>query len=170
MVLEALSQRCTPLLVVLAPDQAPPQLSGAPAFRWLRDKHQGEGPLAGVLAGLAAVETNLAVVVSTDLPLLNPAVFEHLVSLAPGFDVVLPVVHGFEQPLLAVYRPGTSLPVLASAFESGIRRLVDAMHDLRVRRVAEEELRDVDPELFSFRNANTEEELAELERIARAMD
>ncbi len=169
-VLDALAEHCRRLYVVLAPGQEPPATEPALEVRLLRDEYTDQGPLAGLLAGLSAVETDLAVVVSTDLPLLNPRLVELLASLAPGVDVVLPVVDGFEQPLLAVYRPATCLPVLTAAFERGVRRLVESMDDLTVRRVGGEALRDGDPGLFSFRNANTPAELAELERIAEGQD
>jgi molybdopterin-guanine dinucleotide biosynthesis protein A len=56
--------------------------------------------------GLAALapRTDVALVCSTDLPFLHPAFLQRLLALRADADVVLPVVHGFRQPLVAGYR------------------------------------------------------------------
>ena len=74
-------------------------------------------------------------------------------------DIVLPVVGGVPQPLLAIY--ATRLAHLAERLLlqgcAGPRFLLEEP-GVRVRRLDEEVLRAVDPDLRSFHAANTPEE------------
>lgn len=134
--------------------------------RWVRtvdDDLPGAGPLAALLTGLEAAGHPLAVVVGCDLPFLDPAVLAALVELSPGWDVVAPRVGGQLQPLHAVYAK-TCVPALQELVWSGVRRAVALAEGgrVRVRYVEEQELRVVDPELRSFFNLNSPEDLAQL--------
>ena len=65
------------------------------------------GLLQGLAAGLAAIgdRAEVAYVSSTDVPLLHPAFVRRVVSAVDdGFDVALPDVGGYRQPLSAAYR------------------------------------------------------------------
>ena len=75
------------VIVVLSPAVADPVLpEGA---RVVRDESEGEGPLAGLHVGLlAAVRSDLAIVVGGDMPDLRPSVLRALVeALRTGGDV-----------------------------------------------------------------------------------
>jgi len=94
-----------PLLVVRAPGQP---LPGIPAqVRITEDPQEGLGPLQGIAAGLAELtdRAQVAFVCSTDLPFLHPAFVRRVLdSMTDDIDVVLPVAHGYPQPLAAAYR------------------------------------------------------------------
>ncbi len=94
-----------PVVVVSAPGQALPELDGA--VEVVADEREGRGPLQGLAAGLAAIgdRAEVAYVSSTDVPLLHPAFVRRVVSAVDdGFDVALPDVGGYRQPLSAAYR------------------------------------------------------------------
>ena len=94
-----------PVVVVSAPGQALPALDGA--VEVVADEREGRGPLQGLAAGLAAIgdRAEVAYVSSTDVPLLHPAFVRRVVSAVDdGFDVALPDVGGYRQPLSAAYR------------------------------------------------------------------
>jgi len=94
-----------PVVVVSAPGQALPALDGAVEI--VADEREGRGPLQGLAAGLAAIgdRAEVAYVSSTDVPLLHPAFVQRVVSAVDdGFDVALPDVGGYRQPLSAAYR------------------------------------------------------------------
>ncbi|MCX7619176.1 hypothetical protein, partial [Tepidiforma sp.] len=82
-------------------------------------------------------------------------------------DVVRPFVGGFPQPLVAVYRPATCLPVFerALARREGGLRIVAACEGLRLVEPPGVELEAFDPGLRSFLNANTPDRLAEIEQL-----
>ena len=129
----------------------------------LADAWPDAGAAGGIATGLAQVE-GWAAVVACDLPLVRPEIFRHLLALAqePGldgqpWDVVVPVVDGREQPLHALYHR-RCLPALHAQLAEGRLRVNYFYDQVRVRRVSEEELRGLDPNLHSFVNANTPDE------------
>lgn len=129
----------------------------------LPDRFPGAGALGGIATGLGAVH-DWAIVLACDLPLISARLLRWLCSLAldeeagvDRWDVVMPVVGGYEEPLHALYH-GRCLPAMEQRLSNGERRVISFLPDVRVRYVSEEELRRVDPELTSFYNANTPEE------------
>jgi molybdopterin-guanine dinucleotide biosynthesis protein A len=121
----------------------------------VRDPAEGLGPLAGIAAGLGAVSGERAFVAACDMPLLRPALARRLLELSRGFDACVPVIEGFAVPTCAVYAKAAA----ARARELVARRELrpKALFDsVRTRFVAGDELRDVDPELLSFLDCDTE--------------
>jgi molybdenum cofactor guanylyltransferase len=112
----------------------------------------GEGPISGIVAALAAARGDSVVVVACDMPHPIPAVFELLRDLAPGAEAVVPLV-GQPQPLLARY--GRACLERLRRHRAPSR----ALAELDVRWILEEELRSVDPDLRSLANINTADDL-----------
>lgn len=155
----ALAGVCEALVVVRAKgQQLPPFEAGVPTTV-VDDRYEAKGPLAGLVAGFAAVSDGLVFATSCDAPLLKPELVRFLAGAAPGHDVVIPHVDGFPQPLMAVYRPQACLPVFEGCVERDVLKITVAFKGLDVRVVREPEVRTVDPELRSFRNANRPEAL-----------
>jgi len=125
------------------------------------DERPGDGPLAGIQAGLRASPAEYNLIVACDMPLIQPALVAYLGRLAPGYDAVVPRWHAGWEPLHAVYAR-RCLPVIEAQLDRDRRKVEHLYPALRVRAVSEEELRAVDPTLQSFRNLNTPEEYAEL--------
>jgi molybdenum cofactor guanylyltransferase len=149
-----------PIVVVRAPGQELPALPSGTEV--VEDAVAGRGPLQGLAAGLGAVadRADVAFVCSTDLPFLRPAFIQRVLRELPGFDVALPVAHGFRQPLAAAYR--TSLVgVIADLLAAGQLRLGMLFDHCAVNRLDEErlladpELAAADPRLESLVNVNT---------------
>jgi molybdenum cofactor guanylyltransferase len=156
------------VVVVCAPGQELPSLP--PGVRVVEDAHEGRGPLQGIAAGLTAVagDAELAYVSSTDVPLLHPAFVAAVLAGADreDVDVVLPVAHGFKQPLAAAYR--TSLVAdVEELIMSDRMRPAFLFERCRVRELSESDLlRDArlaraDPDLLSLRNLNNPVEYEE---------
>jgi molybdenum cofactor guanylyltransferase len=77
------------------------------AVIWRRESPPGGGPVAGIAAGLLAVDSRVCVVVGGDMPFAAAALPVLLDELRaqPGLDAVLAVdPDGHTQPLLAAYR------------------------------------------------------------------
>jgi molybdopterin-guanine dinucleotide biosynthesis protein A len=105
-----------PVVVVRAPGQQLPALPGA--VRVVDDAREGRGPLQGLLAGLEAIDEELAFVASTDMPFLHPRFVAEVCAAVGDAEAAVPVLGGFRQPLAAAYR--TSLaPLVASLVEAG---------------------------------------------------
>ncbi|MBU0595510.1 molybdenum cofactor guanylyltransferase, partial [Candidatus Bipolaricaulota bacterium] len=75
-----------------------------PDVRLVHDLYHIRSPLVGIHAGLTASTTDLTFVVACDMPTVEPSLVAHLLDQSSGFDVVVPVVRGYYEPLCAVYR------------------------------------------------------------------
>ncbi len=91
-----------PVVVVAAPGQELPPLPAG--VRVVEDAREGRGPLQGILAGLEAVDAEVAFVASVDLPFLHPRFVAAVCAAADGADVAVPFAGGYRQPLAAAYR------------------------------------------------------------------
>ena len=136
-------------------------------FNVVADVSPVRSSLTGLVSGLQAAKTPLALVVACDMPFLNGALLSALVARAtPEWDAVAPVVRQEPETLHTVYHK-RCLSVAAGMLRSGDLKLGRLMQRLRVRRVTEDEVRLFDPELASFSNINTLQELAQARERAR---
>ena len=96
-----------------------------------------------------------AEMVTVPVPLLT-------VSPAEVVKAVVPEIGGRLEPLCAVYRY-TVVPRLLQFLQADGRAVHKALENLTIKRIGEGELRRIDPELKTFTNINTPEELAAFE-------
>jgi len=127
-----------------------------PGCQEIADRTPGLGPVGGIVTALHHLGPGLHLVVACDMPFLNTELLSLLVRLADdGDEVVAPLIRGRPEPLCAAYRY-TALPVLEQFLQTGQRAAHRALESLDTRYVDETLLRQVDPELASFINVNTE--------------
>lgn len=153
------------VLVVAAPGQELP----VGKARRAEDEFPGAGPLGGLHAGLKAMRHPVAFVTGCDGPFLQPAVARLLVERVGEHAAALPEWNGRLQPLPAAYSRNL-LPDLEKRLRTACRpsdlRLGLLAERPDVHRVAEAEIRAVDPDGLSFFNLNTPQEYAAaLERL-----
>jgi molybdopterin-guanine dinucleotide biosynthesis protein A len=165
-VVRILAPEVSELWLVAREGQLVPRMAVADvAVPVARDPALGLGPLAAVVAGLRAIESERAFVISCDSPLLKPALVSQLFDLARDHRAVVPRVDGRLVPTTAVYARSL-LPAAEALLARGElrpRRLVD---EPGVRVVSEDDLRVSDPELLSFRDCDTPADYRSL--LARA--
>jgi molybdopterin-guanine dinucleotide biosynthesis protein A len=126
-------------LRALVVGRAPPEAWASPDCRFLVDEHPGAGPLPAIIQLLRALPGEDVLVLSCDLPRLEPASLALLAEAWAG----MPEAHGLVatiadqlQPLAAVYA-AAALPALAAAWGGGersVRRVLE--REPRVRRLA----------------------------------
>ena len=116
------------------------------------------GPLMGLYSGLRAVEASHAFVCAVDTPLLQPSLLAFLAAQSYHDHLIVPVVANLPQVLLALY-PRTLLPLIEEQLQAGRRDPRSLLELAPTRYISEEQLRVVDPDLRSFLNVNTPEEL-----------
>ena len=138
-----------PVVVVRAPGQELPEL--ADGVRVVEDAREGRGPLQGLLAGLRAVDADVAFVASVDLPFLHPRFVGAVCRAVEAADVAVPFVGGFRQPLAAAYRPALA-PLVAELVDAGRMKPAQLFERCEMRWL--EEL----PHPESVRNLNTQED------------
>lgn len=123
----------------------------------VRDEREYEGPLPALARGLRKISNDAAFACSCDLPLLNADVALSLCAMLDRYDAVIPEVGGLAQPLHAVYRK-RSAAAIDALIAAGEQRLTSIVNSISARRLREQELRQIDPDLNSFLNVNTPED------------
>lgn len=141
-------------------------LAALPGVRVVPDTETRAGVLMALHSGLSAAASELCVVVACDMPFLNTPLLRWLIELAADQDVVMPVTDGQMDPMHAVYRRATCLDAIGQALDRGDKRMISYLGDVRVREVTADRLRLHDPNLYSFFNINTIEDLAQARHLA----
>ncbi|MCK5586369.1 molybdenum cofactor guanylyltransferase [Candidatus Bipolaricaulota bacterium] len=134
-------------------------------IRTAEDLYSERGALVGIHGGLSASRTDLTFVVACDMPHVGHTLVSHLLGAAADADIVVPVIRGYYEPLCAVYRT-TCLRPIGRSIEGGILKIVHFYHEVRVREIHEQKIREFDPNLRSFVNLNTPAE----RRLAASFD
>jgi len=97
------------------------------------------------------------------LPLAGPEVINRLYELADeseAYEAAVPVQpNGFFEPLHSVYCVDKMQSACRKALEKGEQRIHVPLQELCVNRVSIDLLRPLDPDLLSFFNLNTREDL-----------
>ncbi len=129
--------------------------------RTVADLLPGKGSLGGIYTGLFHASASHAFVVACDMPFLNRPLIQYLQGLAKGYDIVIPRTPDGLQPLHAIYSQ-RCLPFMEKLLQRDNLRILDFFPKVRKREVLPEEMLPFDPELKSFMNINTPEDLARL--------
>lgn len=171
LVAEVLLTLSDDVLVIGGPSDRPVR----PGVRREPDAPGSAGPLRGIAAALRAARHEWCLVVACDLPFLSPVLLRSLCAVRGDADAVVPRTPDADdpetmraQPLHALYhrrcRP-IALDLLASTGRAGA--LLDRV---ATRYVADTDLLRLDPELRSFTNLNTPDDLARAFGSGNAQD
>jgi molybdenum cofactor guanylyltransferase len=121
------------------------------------DGVDGGGPLAGLAAALAAVDTPWILAVAGDMPWLAGEVLDLVLAAATGDRVAaaVPRVGGYPEPLCAAYH-ARARAVIAAACARGERSPSRVLlgGGLAIAWIDEPALRAADPELRTFASVN----------------
>jgi molybdenum cofactor guanylyltransferase len=142
-----LAEVCGDVLVVIGPEgDAPPLPVGAPV-RVTRDPQQGEGPLAGLSAGLLQVTTDWALVAAGDMPDLATAVLLEMLGVAFEAPVDAVALRDGEQPrpLPLVIRCDPARQAIHALLHTDERRLRRLLEAMRTAVIDEETWTALDP-------------------------
>jgi len=135
-----------------------------PGAEVIPDLYPGAGPVGGIVTGLTAAGPGCHLVLACDMPAVKEAILNRLLEAAQDYrkcDAAVPEIGGELEPLCAAYRD-TAAPKLAAFMESGRRSAREAMKRLSIIKIPEEELQLLDPDLSTFININTPDDLAAL--------
>ena len=128
-------------------------------LRVVPDRFPEGGALGGIATGVGAATHDCVLVAACDMPFLSVAVWRVLLDHRDEADVVIPRVGGELETMHALYTRACVSP-MERALAAGKMRIISFFDEVRVREVAEPELRGADPTLRAFTNVNTPEELA----------
>jgi molybdopterin-guanine dinucleotide biosynthesis protein A len=130
----------------------------------VQDIFRDQGPLGGLYTALVFSPHEWLFAKATDMPFMAPDLARLLLASKENFDVVVPVLNGRHDPLLALYSR-RCVPAIAATLEKGDRKITMFFRKVRVRELTEQEWRKADPKGLSFINVNTPHDLEELKWI-----
>jgi molybdopterin-guanine dinucleotide biosynthesis protein A len=124
------------------------------------DTLEDAGPLEGIRAGLLESRSEYSFVCAGDMPFVNFRVVDLLFEKASGHDAALPKWEdGKFEPLHAVYSK-KMIPEIEKAFETGRCSVLTPVFEMQdVVFIEVSEIRELDPELRTFANINTVEDI-----------
>jgi molybdopterin-guanine dinucleotide biosynthesis protein A len=120
----------------------------------------GRATLGGLYTGLHYAASAKIFAVACDMPFISAEAVKVVLDQADQGDIVIPDLSGKLQPMHAVYSK-RCLPYLRTLVEAEKLRVQDLCEcpDLHVYRIPESAFKVVDPELRSFFNINTPNDL-----------
>lgn len=150
----------SPVVVVAATEQELPKLP--PGILVTRDEVSGQGPLAGLAAGIKALRGSVDAVYlsSCDVPLLKTEFIRAMIDAIALHEMAMPCEGQQAHPLAGVYR---------TSVESRVRRMLAdgrlkaqlLIHDSDACLIDVAELRHIDPALESLKNVNSPDDYRE---------
>ncbi len=137
-------------------------------IRVVSDLLPGRGSLGGLYTALFAASHPAVAAVACDMPFANADLLAHQrdILFSDNVDVVVPSSEKGLEPLHAIYRRETCLPVVREALEAGEQRMISWFPRVRVRILTPEETKPFDPRCLMFLNVNTPDELTQAEKWA----
>ena len=133
------------------------------------DLEPGRGTLGGLYSSLMRARNPFVAIAACDMPFASPALFEHErdLMMAGGADVVIPSTADGLEPLHAVYRRATCLPVLQAEMEAGGRKVIAWLPRVKTQILSPDATAGYDPQGLAFWNLNTPEDFRKAEEKAR---
>jgi len=149
-----------------------PDKFGFLGVRVVPDVIPNAGALGGLYTALKCSHHSLVAVIACDLPFANPDLLAVCrdILLNTDSDAAVPRSEKGLEPLHAVYRRKTCLPLVEAALEANKRRVICWHADAKIRVLPPEEVAQYDPEGVTFWNVNTPEEFRLAETRARALE
>lgn len=111
-------------------------------------------PLRGIHAGLSVSALPYQFVTACDMPFINAGLVQYMAALASTYDVVVPRVGEYYQPLHAFYARSCLEPI-RDLVEAGEGKVTGFYGGLKVRYIGLHEIIRFDPMQVSFFNINT---------------
>lgn len=122
--------------------------------------------LTGIHTGLFYTATPYAFFAACDIPFIKKELIEILLdSVEQGIDIVIPETSKGVEPLCSVYSKRCLKPI-EEQLEKKSLKIQRMFQKVRVKKIPEDILRNVDPDLVSLSNINTPDDLARAKRAA----
>ena len=129
-------------------------------YRFAYDDYRNLGPISGILSGLSECEDEYCFISACDMPFIHPDVVRLLFEKSESYDAAIPRWEdGFLEPLHAVYRCAPMIHETKKAIERGAKIILAPIFKMNVTYVPMNEIRKLDPDLRTFININTDEDI-----------
>jgi len=131
-----------------------------PGYTYAYDEFENKGPLSGMLSGLTLCKNEFCFIAACDMPFISENVVKMLFRLSEAHDAAIPLWQdGFLEPLHSVYRCGPMIRETRKAIESGESIILAPIFKMNVNYINIENIRRIDPDLRTFININTPEDM-----------
>jgi molybdopterin-guanine dinucleotide biosynthesis protein A len=138
----------------------------------VKDILPDRGALGGLYTALSAANHNMVAILACDMPFVNPDLLaaerDYLVKMQA--DLVVPMTDNGMEPLHAVYRKDKCLQPVKGAIEADKWRADSWYHLVNLQQFPLQEIHKSDPQLLSFKNVNTPQELEKAIKLAQEID
>jgi len=133
------------------------------------DKADVQTPLIGALAGFETVQSEYMLLLACDTPFLSTEILSFLLDVRFKKTAVIPRwPNGNIEPLQAVFHAKTAAKAAKAALEKGkldMRSMISNVQNIRY--ISTLVLQQLDPQLITFFNINTPNDLKEAEAIMK---
>jgi molybdopterin-guanine dinucleotide biosynthesis protein A len=133
------------------------------------EESEPHSPLAGALTGFRNVQSECSLLIPCDTPFISSEIASLLLDLCTNRNAVIPRwPNGYIEPLQAAYRTKPASVAAENALKQNKLDLRSMIANLKgVRYVSTLMLKGIDPELLTFFNINTPEDLKKAEVLIR---
>lgn len=131
----------------------------------VKDIKPNLGPISGLLSSLKEAKGEYTAVAPCDSPFIRPELYTILFEKAKEYDGAVPFLNDYWEPLHAVYKTDSFLESLEKLLSHGKKRPVEAYPYLDIKKLMQKEIKIVDPNLLTFFNINTKNDLAKAVKI-----
>jgi molybdopterin-guanine dinucleotide biosynthesis protein A len=123
--------------------------------------------LTGIHAGLFYMTNPFAFISACDTPFLKKEMVETIIAkIEPQIDIVMPATSAGLEPLCAAYSKRCLQPA-QHHLEQEKLKIIKTFRKSRTKTISEKVLRKIDPDLKSFFNINTPEDLKRAEEMVK---
>jgi len=133
------------------------------------DKVNIQSPLIGALTGFQNIKNEYCLLLPCDTPFISTKVAALLLELCPNRNAVIPRwPEGYIEPLQAAYHAKPAIEAAKTALEKGgrnLRSMIDCLTSIRY--ISTIVIKQLDPELITFFNVNTPNDLRRAEVLAK---
>ena len=162
-IIDTLSNACFELLLATRE----PALYREWRLKIVEDILQASSPLTGLHAGLVNMQADYAFCTSCDTPLLRSEVVQVLIDeIESGYDVIVPASGTYYQPMCAVYSR-RCIPFIEKQLNLGELKTDHLYEKIILKEIPYERFEAIDPDLKSFFNLNTPEDLNLANRLLK---
>jgi len=133
------------------------------------DKDDSQSPLVGAITGFETANAEYSLLLPCDTPLVSTQIVQLLLDMCNNRSAAIPRwPSGYIEPLQAVYRTESALNAAKTALKQEKRKMQSMIDNLRgVRYVSTMVLEQLEPDLLTFFNVNTPQDLKKAESILK---
>jgi len=133
------------------------------------DKDDSQSPLVGAITGFESAKGEYLLLLPCDTPLISTQILQFLLDMCTNRSAAIPRwTSGYIEPLQAVYHTKSALTAAKTALAQGNMNMRSMIDNLRgVRYVSTMVLEQLEPDLLTFFNVNTPQDLKKAESILK---